>query len=57
MTDIARCEYDKCIHKNNCYRFKESKGELIAFENICSEFNDYQWIMKINKDVEVKDND
>jgi hypothetical protein len=57
MTDVASCKNDKCIHKNNCYRYAESKGEPIAFINVCNEANNYQWLMEINKDLEVKDNE
>jgi hypothetical protein len=54
MSDVAKCQNTKCAHKENCYRFKESKGEPISFENICNDENSYQWLMEINKDMEVQ---
>lgn len=54
MSDVSRCEHSECIHRDECYRYTESKGVVIEFKNICNEENGYERLMKINKDVEVK---
>lgn len=54
MAGIGICKNNECINKDNCERFTTKDGEPLEFKNICNEQNNYQWIMQLNKDLEVK---
>jgi hypothetical protein len=46
MVSLSLCRWEKCIQKNICDRYnreKEINNQIMRFENLCSENNDWKW--------------
>lgn len=48
---LSKCKNKKCKKKKNCFRFNDAKGEIILFKNLCSENNNYEWLIKISPNI------
>ena len=49
--NICSCLHEACPNLHNCRRYKLD-GELMDFKVICKESNNYEYLIKINKDLE-----
>ena len=58
VVDFSLCDYDNCKQHNFCKRFtiRESSNPVyFRFRNICHKNNNYQWQIKVEEELIVKD--
>jgi hypothetical protein len=48
---FAKCEYDKCVKKDNCERFVKATADVVNYKNICGQWNNYRWYEPIEKEI------
>jgi hypothetical protein len=61
MPDISMCQHSACPKSKECYRFMaipDKWQSYMAFEFICKESNNYQWLYEIGdkkvREIEVE---